>query len=484
MLDALLRYMRPVAATFFALLALLTPDNRLFLERDAALSAISSRGFIEVATRNTPTTYYEGRHGPTGFEYELVQQFAAMLGVSLTVDSQGNIDDVLDAVRDGRADFGAANLALDPIEPGILYSRPIMAMQPLVIHGPDIATPETPQDLLGLKIAVIKNSGTSRALRALQEKFPKLSWQETDELEVTDLIEMVEKGELDAAVVYAHQFKINRLFFPDVERGFALGKPQSLVWAFPKSNGVALLQAANRLIARMQHNGKLRALIDQYFGHDNYLEYVGASIFIRHTQKRLPKYEDAFKKAARRTGFDWKLLAALGYQESHWKPRATSPTGVRGLMMLTNATAGEVGVSNRLDPEQSIRGGATYLKHVKGRLQEEITEPDRTWMALAAYNVGLGHLYDAQKIAEMRGGDPYSWADVRKALPLLQKRKWYSQVRHGYARGGEPVIYVRNIRRYYEILKYVDRSRRQFHQLGKSDDTFPQTPFNTVPPVL
>lgn len=476
--------MRAVAATLVALLALLIPDNRTSHESDAALSAILARDFIQVFTRNTPTTYYEGRHGPTGFEYDLVRRFADSLGVSLSVDTVGNIGDVLGAVRDGRADLGAATLTLDPTEPGILYSRPIMAMQPLVVHRSDMQNLDAPEELLGLDIAALKGSGTSEALRNLQKRLPKLTWQETDELEVPDLIEMVEKGELDAAVVYAHQFKVNRLFFPDVEEGFPLGKTQSLVWAFPQAGGVALLQAANRLIARLQANGELDKLIDRYFGHDDYLEYVGASLFIRHAQTRLPKYEDNFKKAARRTGFDWKLLAALGYQESHWKPRATSPTGVRGLMMLTNATAGEVGVTNRLDPEQSIKGGATYLRRVKDRLQEEITEPDRTWMALAAYNVGLGHLYDAQKITEMRGGDPYSWADVRKALPLLQKRKWYSQVRHGYARGGEPVIYVRNIRRYYEILDYVDRSQRQFHQLGERDDTFPQTPFNTVPPVL
>ncbi|WP_432415565.1 membrane-bound lytic murein transglycosylase MltF [Chromohalobacter israelensis] len=484
MLDALLRYMRPVATAFVALLALLIPDNRTSHEPDAALSAILSRDFIQVFTRNTPTTYYEGRHGPTGFEYDLVRRFAESLDVSLSLNSVGNIGDVLSAVRDGRADLGAATLSLDPAEPGILYSRPIMSMQPMVIYHRGIPAPATPEDLLGLDIAALRGSGTGRALRDLQKSLPELTWQETDELEVTDLIEMVEKGEFDAAVVYAHQFKLNRLFFPDVENGFMLGAPQSLVWAFPKDSGVALLQAANRLIDRLHASGQLDELIARYFGHDDYLEYVGARLFIRHAQARLPRYEDAFKEAARDTGFDWKLLAALGYQESHWKPRATSPTGVRGLMMLTNDTAAEVGVTNRLDPEQSIEGGATYLLHVKGRLQEEITEPDRTWMALAAYNVGLGHLYDAQKITEMQGGDPYKWADVRKALPLLQKRKWYSQVRHGYARGGEPVIYVRNIRRYYEILNYVDRSRRQFHHLGERDDTFPQTPFNTVPPVL
>ena len=116
---------------------------------------------------------------------------------------------------------------------------------------------------------------------------------------------------------------------------------------------------------------------------------------------------------------------------------------------------------------------------------EEIEEPDRTWMALAAYNIGLGHLYDAQKIAEMRGGDPYAWADVREALPLLQKRKWYSQVRYGYARGGEPVIYVRNIRRYYEILNYIERSQQQFFQLNQREPGADDGGlFDVVPPVL
>ncbi|MCK0753987.1 membrane-bound lytic murein transglycosylase MltF [Chromohalobacter japonicus] len=485
MFDALLHYMRPAATTLVALLALLIPDGRTLPIRDAALSEVFSRDFIQVFTRNTPSTYYEGRHGPTGFEYELARQFAEALDVSLSIDSQGSIGGVLSAVRDGRADVGAATLALDPAEPGVNYTRPIMSMQPMVIYHHGIIPPKAPEDLLGLDIAALRGSGTGHALRDLQASLPELTWRETDELEVTDLIEMVENGELDAAVVYAHQFKLNRLFFPDVESGFPLGEPQSLVWALPKNSGVALLRAANQFIARLREHGDLADLAARYFGHDNYLEYVGASLFIRHAQNRLPRYEDAFKQAARDSGFDWKLLAALGYQESHWKPRATSPTGVRGLMMLTNATAAEVGVSNRLDPEQSIEGGAIYLGHVKERLQEEITEPDRTWMALAAYNVGLGHLYDAQKIAEMQGGDPYNWADVRKALPLLQKRQWYSKVHHGYARGGEPVIYVRNIRRYYEILNYVDRSRRQFHQLGERDDSMLQgTPFNTVPPVL
>lgn len=458
-----------------------TPATR---PHDPLLEAIRARDFLQVVTRNTPTTYYQGRQGPTGFEFELVRRFADHLGVSLAIDTTDNIAGVLDAVRHGDADLGAAALPLDPTRPDMHFSRPILTLQPLVIYRRDLPPVRAPRDLIGYKIGTIRDSGASQALRELQTQLPELSWMESADLEVADLLHRIEAGELDAAVVYAHQFKLNRLFFPGVEDGFRLGEPLSLAWALPANQGLGLLHEANRFLAMLQADGMLDTLIERYFGHDDYLEYVGARLFIRHVGRRLPTYENAFKAAARDTGFDWKLLAAVGYQESHWEPDATSPTGVRGLMMLTRPTAKQMGVSNRLDPLQSIDGGARYLKSVKERLQPEIAEPDRTWMALAAYNVGLGHVYDAQKIAEMRGGDPYAWADVREALPLLQKREWYAQVRHGYARGGEPVIYVRNIRRYYEILNYVDRSQQQYFQLNQrplGDEE--QQLFDLVPPV-
>ncbi|MDW5377133.1 membrane-bound lytic murein transglycosylase MltF [Halomonas sp. HP20-15] len=453
---------------------------------DSLLEAIRARDFLQVDTRNTPTTYYQGRQGPTGFEFELVRRFADQLDVSLSLDSDGNINDVLDAVRSGKADLGAAALPLDPTLPGVHFSRAIMTLQPLVVYRRGLPPIDEPGDLLGRSIGVIKGSGAGLVLRELQQaSLPELGWKESADLEVADLLSLVENGELDVAVIYAHQFKLNRVFFPGIENGFLLGDPLSLAWALPADRGLGLLQRVNRFLDEMQADGTLAALDERYFGHDDYLEYVGARTFIQQANARLDIYKDEFLAAARETGFDWKLLAALGYQESHWKPQATSPTGVRGLMMLTQSTAEQVGVGNRLDPAQSISGGARYLKSVKQRLQGEIEEPDRTWMALAAYNVGLGHLYDAQKIAEMRGGDPYAWADVREALPLLQKRDWYSRVRHGYARGGEPVIYVRNIRRYYEILNYIERSQQQFFQLnqrepGEDDGSL----FNVVPPVL
>lgn len=485
MLKALARHPRGLVILLIGLALLLVPAPPATPD-DPLLEDIRARDFIQVFTRNTPTTYYQGRQGPTGFEFELVKRFADHLGVSLALDSDGNIDDVLTAVRTGEADLGAAALPLDPTLPGIRFSREILTLQPLVVYNRDLPSIREAEDLRDLEIGVIKGSGASLVLRELQAQMPELSWMESGDLEVADLLQMVEDGELDAAVVYEHQFKLNRLFFPGVENGFLLGDPLSLAWALPAGQGLGLLREVNRFLGQLRADGTLDALIERYFGHDDYLEYVGARLFIRHVHQRLPEYEDTFKEAARMSGFDWKLLAALGYQESHWEPLATSPTGVRGLMMLTLPTAEEVGVENRLDPEQSIRGGARYLRSVKERLPEEIVEPDRTYLALAAYNIGLGHVFDAQRIVEMRDGNPYSWADVREALPLLQKREWYSKVRYGYARGGAPVIYVRNIRRYYEILNYVKRSQQQFFQLNQRppDDVDNSHLFDIVEPVL
>ncbi|QTF93511.1 membrane-bound lytic murein transglycosylase MltF [Halomonas sp. BM-2019] len=485
LLDPLLRrWRRRPALSALALAAALllwpghpgAPDTR-------QLEAILAQEFLQVQTRNTPTAYYEGREGPTGFEYELARRFAGHLGVSLALNSDHHAASVLEAVRE-QGDLGAAALPLTPEAEGVIFSRPILTLQPVLVYRRGLPPVTDLDRLAGLSLGTLAGAGTDRVLRELQADRPALSWQESDELEVAELLRWIEDGRLDAAVIFEHQFRLNRLSFPGVERGFPLGDPLSLAWAFPAEGGLALAEAANRFLETLHGKGELEALVARYFGHDDYLEYVGARTFIQHVQARLPDYAELFREAARRTGFDWKLLAALGYQESHWDPEATSPTGVRGLMMLTLPTAGDLGVSDRLDPVQSIHGGARYLRQLKERLPESINGEDRLFMAMAAYNVGLGHLYDARRLTEQRGGDPDRWADVRESLPLLQEREWYRQTRHGYARGGEPVIYVRNIRRYYEILSYVDRHQRQFYLLNaRLPDAEDERLLQTVAPL-
>lgn len=457
--------------------------GRLDVPTGRHLEEILARDFIQVYTRNTPTTYYEGRQGPTGFEYELMVRFADHLGVSLTLDAGHNIQGVLEAVR-REGDLGAAALPLDPSHEGLLFSRPIMQLQPMLVYRRGLHPPESVEDLEGLTIGTLHGAGTDLVLRELQREHAGLGWQETDDVEVAELLGQVADGDLDAAVIFEHQFRLNRVFFPEVEDGFPLGKPLSMAWVFPAGRGLGLVEAANRFIAGLQEAGELDALVTRYFGHDDFLEYVGARIFIAQAKQHLPRYAPLFREAARNTGFDWKLLAAMGYQESHWDPEATSPTGVRGLMMLTNATAGDLGVDNRLDPAQSIHGGARYLRGILERLPESITGDDRLYMAMASYNVGLGHLYDARRLTEMRGGNPDLWVDVRESLPLLQEQRWHSQTRHGYARGGEPVIYVRNIRRYHEILTFLDRSQQQFPELdARLPEELESELFESIPPL-
>lgn len=479
MLTLIYRHVAASRSTYraFALIAILVmmaPPP--WLPPSEHLAQIQAKDFITIHTRNTPTTYYEGRQGPTGFEYELMQRFADHLGVSLNLNASHLPESVLPAVR-SQGDLGAAGLSLTPGTPGIFYTRPIMQMQPLVVYRRGLNGIHAPDDLVGLDLGILSGEGTRQALQRLQRQHPTLSWRESHEIEVAELLAQVENGTLDAAVIFDHQFRLNRLFFTNVERGFYLGEPLSMAWAVSSERDIGLLETANHFLQTLHDGGVIEQLVNRYFGHDDYLEYVGTRTFLAHLDTRLPAYTELFKQAALATGFDWKLLAAVGYQESHWNPDAVSPTGVRGLMMLTNPTASEMGVTDRTDPAQSIDGGARYLRSLKDRLPESITGDDRLYMAMAAYNVGLGHLYDARNIAETRGGDPNSWQDVRAALPLLQQREWYSRTRHGYARGGEPVIYVRNIRRYYEMIEYVERSRQQFFQLE-------QTPLNDESPLL
>jgi len=170
--------------------------------------------------------------------------------------------------------------------------------------------------------------------------------------------------------------------------------------------------------------------------------------------ERLPFFQTSFEQAGLRNGVDWRLIAAMGYQESNWDPAAVSPTGVRGIMMLTDSTADELDV-DRDNPGESIQGGALYFEQILERLPPQIHEPDRTDMALAAYNQGLGHLFDARRLAAQVGGNPNRWRDVRAALPLLTEERWFSQTRHGYARGQEAVRFVSRVRGYYGMLTSI-----------------------------
>ena len=235
-------------------------------------------------------------------------------------------------------------------------------------------------------------------------------------------------------------------------------------WAgcFPsRPEYITLRRRADEFLRRIEEDGTLAKLSEEHFGHTWDTNPVDSQTFNRRMRKRLPKYESIIRQVAEEYQLDWHLLAAIAYQESHWNPHAKSPTGVRGMMMLTQTTARELDIEDRLDPAQSLRGGARYFKKLRRRMPERIQEPDRTWFALAAYNIGRGHLEDARVITDREGGDPDRWTEVAERLPLLQKSKYYRNSKYGYARGSEPVTYVKNIRQYYNILSWRDIARNQ-----------------------
>lgn len=419
---------------------------------DTIVEQIKERGELIVVTRNAATSYYEGPHGPTGLEYDLAALFAERLGVELKIVVPENFSDILTMVEQGDADIAAAGLTITPErQRRVRFGPSYQTIMPQLIYRSGNKRPKTIDQLPGM-LEVIAGSSHEESLRALQLEHPQLHWNSNPSLDSADLLQMVWNQLIDYTIADSNDVAIHQRFYPELRVAFDIGKADKLAWAFTAGADDSLYQAAEKFFSKLRASGKLDELIERHYGHVQDFDYVGTRSYMRHIEQRLPDFIPLFESAAAETGLDWRLLAAVGYQESHWDENARSPTGVRGLMMLTRHTMEFLGLDDRVDPEQSITGGARYIRMIKDRLPERINEPDRTWLALAAYNVGYGHLEDARVLAQKRGGDPDKWLDIKDALPLLAQKQWYKQTKHGYARGLEPVRYVENIRSYYDIL--------------------------------
>ncbi|WP_298453732.1 membrane-bound lytic murein transglycosylase MltF [uncultured Marinobacter sp.] len=419
----------------------------------STLQEIRNEGVLHVITRVAPSIYYEGREGPTGYDYELAKLFADGLGVELRLRIAEDNTEVLSVLSRDFAHIGLAGLSAQPLFENQYKTLPtgIMA-QSVVVYNRDVERPKTLADLTGQMLHLVPDSNHEYQLQAHTDAASGVSWQVHPGLDAAGILARVETGELSYAVVSSNELELNHVFFPQVKQAFALGDASELAWLLPASQDDSLVGAATAFIEKMQINGTIAQLSERFYGHLDHLNYVGARTFMHHVENRLPTYESLFRDNAAIFNMDWRLLAAIGYQESHWRPNAVSPTGVRGLMMLTRNTANYIGINNRLDAEESIQGGAKYFRMVHRRIPERIAEPDRTWFALASYNVGYGHLEDARRLTESAGKNPDRWMDVKEFLPLLAQKEWYKQTRYGYARGHEPVLYVQNIRRYYDVL--------------------------------
>ena len=424
------------------------------------LESVINKGELTIITRNTPTTYYIGPEGPTGFEYELAKAFALHIGVAPNIIVHNEFSRILPAIQKNKAHLAAAGITYtEKRSRTVSFSTTYQSITQLVLYKGGKLKPRSISDLKNATIDVIYGSSHEELLTQLKVKHPYLNWRANKNVGINELLKKLDQGEIEYMICDSNDFEFNRRFYPRLRKGFQISDTQNLAWAFPKSKDNSILNAANEFLEVSKNNGFLQKLYDKHYSHVPGLNYAGAHTFLKHINTRLVDLIPIFKQVADEYSLDWRFLAAVSYQESLWNPKAVSPTGVRGLMMLTRRTARQLGIENRTDPLKSTIGGASYFLQIKKRIPKRITEPDRTWMALAAYNVGFGHLEDARVLTQSRGGNPDRWADVRNSLPLLTQKEWHQNTRFGYARGHEPVLYVRNIRNYYDLLiwKYNEK---------------------------
>ncbi|MCC5858062.1 MAG: membrane-bound lytic murein transglycosylase MltF [Ectothiorhodospiraceae bacterium] len=447
------------------------------LYHPTAEERVQRSGELRVAMLTPMQDSRNGGQGPLGLEHDLVRHFAETLGVSpvfLLADSKA---DLYRSVAAGDADVAIGGLSISGRRDGTFrYTEPFAEADRQLIYRFGDPTPVGFDQIAGdgdAELAVLAHSPHAERLRELRdERHPELYWTEVASGSTEELLFRVWNRELDFTVANSIDVMRTQRYYPELRVAFNLDEGIPLRWVLSADSDDTLLAAANRFIADAQQNGLLAYLQEKHLGHLREFDYVGARVFLRHVTERLPEFRPLFQEAAREQALDWRLLAAIGYQESHWNPRAVSPTGVRGVMMLTQRTAADLGVTDRLDPAQSIHGGARYFRSLRERIPERIEEPARTWFALAAYNVGMGHLEDARRLTETRGGDPDAWTDVKETLPLLADPEWHSQTRYGYARGWEPVIYVAQVRTYYELLLRI------------ADQDGTPVPASTMPPAV
>jgi membrane-bound lytic murein transglycosylase F len=406
---------------------------------------------LVVLTRAGPLTYSVDENGnASGLEHDLAETFAQELGVGVKYVVVAP-EEMGDRLENGRYHLAAAWLSpsLNPemqATPPIFQTRDVLAQHEASLPLRDLS------QLSGKTIHVMAGSRQAVNLQQLAQKIPDLTIVEVGDGHILNLLEKLGNREVELVAMDANLEDIADQFVPTLTTSLRLSDAQPIVWLLGRHPNAELAARANAFIERVLRDGTLARIEERYFGHTRRLNQADVIKFLGQIETTLPKFRKFFHTAEAATGIDWRLLASVAYHESHWDPNATSHTNVRGMMMLTEETADRLGVSNRLDPRESIMAGARYINILKEMQPDEVPEPDKTWLALAAYNIGPGHFNAARSIARQLGADPGTWYEMRRILPLLAQPKYYEKLKSGRARGGEAVILVENIRSYYDIL--------------------------------
>ena len=416
------------------------------------LHKILKRGELTVITKNTAHSYYLYHDEPMGFEYELAKAYAEYLGVRLKLKMADKWEAMITVLNDGTGAIIAAGVTKTPTrENKVSFSNGYMAIQPHIITHRNNKKINQIKDLANKTIHVRSGSAFRKRLEELQMQGSGLTLQLYEDVPTEELIQKVSDREIEITIAASNIAILNRRHYPLAVMKGTIGTEAQLGWAV-NPNAHQLRESINAFFHTIKENGKFDEIYNKYYGDTEDFDYIDLSAFHRRIKTRLSRYSPFIKAAAREHGFDWRLIVAQIYQESHLNPWARSQAGARGLMQLLPRTAKSLGVSDIYNPVENINGGVQHLRNLYA-LYDKAADEDRLLISLAAYNIGQGHISDARKLAIRMKLNPNQWSSLSTTLPLLRYKKYYKKAKYGYCRGTEPVKYIKQIMIYYDLLK-------------------------------
>lgn len=421
----------------------------------APAGSLQERRVLRVLTSNNAHCYYRYRGETRGFEHDLARAFAASVGMTVEFLTPPWAD-LLDELADGEGDLVAASLSVIPSRAAkAAFCKPYMDVRQHVVTRKGWKNLQDIADLAGRRIHVRADTSYAQRLRELQQEGISLEIVTHADVPTAELLRQVSEGEIDITLADTNVAHLGRRYYPNLRIALEVSEADRIAWAVRKDD-VELRERIDAFFTRILGDGTFDRIYSDYYANVELFDPVDLTRFHERVETRLPLYIETLKAEAATYEFDWRMLAAMMYQESQYDPNAKSHTGVRGLMQLTRSTAKELGVTDRLDPFQSIRGGVKYLGRIYGRF-EEVDARNRILFAIASYNVGRGHVLDAQALARKQGLDPLQWESVKETLPLLADKRYYADSKYGYCRGSEPVRHIDRVLVYYDVLANRDR---------------------------
>lgn len=425
--------------------------DAIYWDEDASLAQVRAQNEIRVLTVKNPLTYSVDKTGQAfGIDHDLLENFAEQYGLRLKFIPVKDEFALKTALAIGDGDIAAARLPTPENDHGFLIG-PAYEDTVLSLYCRKNAQVFNVADLNGRTVATLSKDTTNGLRARLLQMAPQVKMEVYTEPSAQKSFERVVSKKADCVMAENLEGAYFARYHTTVEKVTELTESYSLSWLVHPSqaNLNHLLQAWFQKASR---NDEIMRIHDRYLLNLTELNSNDVFRFMQLSRRVMPSLQADFKDFAREHSIPWQLLAAVCYQESQWDNEAISFTGVRGLMQLTQETANQLGVEDRTDPLQSLWGGAKYLRFLLDRTPGTLSSKDRLALALASYNIGWGHLQDAQKLAVQQGKNPNSWRHLRTILPMLEDKTVASELEFGAARGNETVAFVERVLGFYNIL--------------------------------